>query len=126
MTFRVDNNGNISMTQGDSGKLVISGIDTYKNYKVYFAVQNKNRNPVGTEISLNSLNSPIVVFSLTSDYTNLFTVDSNKEYEIYYYGIKICDLEDNSEDTLNIMSNEIGAKNTITVFPKKVEGLVNG
>ena len=42
MAFTVDENGNISLVQGDSGTLVVDGIDTDKNYTVYLGIQDKN------------------------------------------------------------------------------------
>lgn len=56
--------------------------------------------------------------------TDLLTVSKSNETETYYFGIKICDKLGN-EDTLVIGNNEIGDNNTITVYPKKVEG-ING
>ena len=35
MAFTIDNNGNITMIQGDSGSLVITGLDSKENYKVF-------------------------------------------------------------------------------------------
>ena len=49
------------------------------------------------------------------------TVPKNETCEIYYYGIKQC-YDNGYEDTFIIGSNDIGYQNTITVFPKKVEG----
>lgn len=122
MAFIVDENGNISLIQGDSGTLVVDGIDTDKNYTVYFGIQDKNRNPIGSELYVNSNNLASVVFSLTGDYTDLLKVGKNENAAIYYYGIKVCDSEAQLEDTL-MVSGEIGSLNTITVYPKKVEGI---
>lgn len=123
MAFKIDKNANISMIQGDSGTLVIEGLNTEKNYTVYLAVQNKNREPVGNELSLSSNNSSSVIFHLTGSYTDAFIVPKGESCAIYYYGIKICDSTDNSEDTLILGNGEIGELNTITVYPKKVEGV---
>ncbi len=123
MAFQVDKNGNISLVQGDSGQLVIDGISTDKNYTVYFAVQDKNRKPVGDEIYVSSNNYASVVFYITGDFTDLLTVGKNENCAVYYYGIKICDSESDLEDTLILGENDIGSINTITVYPKKVEGI---
>ena len=122
MAFIVDENGNISLIQGDSGTLVVEGIKTDKNYTVYFAVQDKNRKPIGSEIFVNSNNYSSVVFSLTGDFTDLLTVNKNETATTYYYGIKVCDSNNQIEDTL-LVSGDIGSVNTITVYPKKVEGI---
>lgn len=38
MAFNIDENGNITLIQGDSGSLVINGLKTDKNYTVFFAI----------------------------------------------------------------------------------------
>jgi len=122
MAFTVDENGNISLVQGDSGTLVVDGIDTDKNYTVYLGIQDKNRTPVGSELYVNSNNLSSVVFTLTGDFTDLLAVGKNENAAIYYYGIKVCDSESQLEDTL-LISGDIGSLNSITVYPKKVEGI---
>ena len=123
MAFKVDEEGNISLVQGDSGFLTITGIDTGKNYKIYFAIQDENRKPVGNEISVNSNNQSSVVFQLTGDFTNLMTVGKNVPFATYYYGIKVCDSTSQIENTLILGNGDIGSLNSITVYPKKVEGI---
>ena len=122
MAFQIDDNGNIALIQGDSGTIVVEGINTARNYTVYFGVRDKNRNPVGNEIFVNSNYSSTVVFHLTGNFTDLLTVNKNENYAVYYYGIKLCDAENALEDTLILDNDELGGINTITVYPKKVEG----
>ena len=50
MAFKVDENGNITMVQGDTGRLVVNGLNTDKNYTIYFAIQDEKRRPVGNEV----------------------------------------------------------------------------
>lgn len=121
MAFKIDENGNITLIQGDSGTLYINGLNTDKNYIIYLAIQDKNRQPVGSELYVNSNKASSVVFELTGEYTDLMTVPKNETFETYYYGIKQCS-DDGLENTLLIGNSEIGYQNTITVFPKKVEG----
>ena len=122
MAFQIDDKGNITLIQGDSGTIVVEGINTARNYTVYFGVKDKNRNPVGNEIFVNSNNSSTVVFQLTGSFTDLLTVNKNENYATYYYGIKLCDSENSLEETLILDNDEIGGIDTITVYPKKVEG----
>lgn len=123
MALIVDNNGNITLVQGDSGDIAIDGIETDKNYRVFFAIQDENRKPVGNEVFIDSDFKSSVILNLPSILTDLLTVNKNEEYAEYYYGIKVCDLESNFEDTLVLGNNDIGDLNTITVYPKKVEGI---
>ena len=121
MAFRIDENGNITMVQGDTGRLVVNGLNTDKNYTVYFAIQDENRRPVGNEVNVESNMQPTVVFELASQLTDLLKVAEDEETHTYYYGVKTCTAE-GFEDTLSIGGSDMGDKNTITVYPKKVEG----
>ena len=122
MAFFVDKNGNITLIQGDSGSLKIKGLNTDKNYTIYLAIKDRNRNPIGHELSLNSNFNNTVVFEFTPDFTDLLKVNKNELYTIYFYGIKVCSESDQFEDTLLLGNSDIHSVNTITVFPKKVEG----
>jgi len=121
MTLNIDENGTIFIHQGDSGEVVISGLDTTKNYSVYFAVKNNKRETVGDELCVSSNYQPSVTFFLSADFTDLFTVPPEEDSAIYYYGIKLCE-GDSVEDTLFIANSGYGQMNYIIVFPKIVEG----
>lgn len=121
MAFRIDENGNITIVQGDTGHLVVNGLNTDQNYTVYFAIQDENRRLVGNEINIESNMQPTVVFELASQLTDLLEVAEDEETRTYYYGVKTC-TADGFEDTLTIGSGDIGDRNTITVYPRKVEG----
>lgn len=125
MAFFIDNNGNITLVQGDSGEISLNGIPTDRNYIVYFAIQNENRETVGSEIFVNSNKSASVVIALPAALTDLLEVGRGEEYTEYYYGVKICFPSDGLEDTLLLGNSKIGDLNTITVYPKKVEGTTN-
>lgn len=122
MALKIDNDGNITMIQGDTGRLVIDGLITDQNYDVYLAIQDENRRPIGNELSVKSNSQPIVVFELSSDLTDLLKVGQDEETHEYYYGIKTC-TADGFEDTVIIGNGKMGDINTITVYPKKVEGI---
>lgn len=123
MAYLVDTNGNITMTQGDSIELVINGIPTDQNYKVFFAAQNEERTPIGNEIMVESYGASSVVIKLEGNYTKQLTVNEDSKSQRYYYGIKICSDTDNTEETLLLGDSVIGGLNTITVYPMKVEGI---
>ena len=118
----IDNDGTITLYQGDSGELVISGLDSKKNYNVYFAIQDDNRKLIGEELQVEVSNSDTVTFILTPEYTDLLVVPPNRPYKIYYYGIKICESNTAFEDTLLIADTAMGDVNRIIVYPRKVRG----
>ena len=122
MSLILDSDGTISLYQGDSGEIVISGLDDSKSYTLYFAIQDKNRNLVGEELQVSVSNSTYVTFVLTPEYTDLLTLPKNKPYETYYYGIKACEAESSKEDTLFIADNTYGDLNVVIVYPRKVKG----
>ena len=68
MSLIVDNDGTISLYQGDSGELVIYGLDESKNYTVYLAVQDKNREMIGEELQVSVNNSDSVTFVFTPEF----------------------------------------------------------
>lgn len=122
MSLIIDKDGTISLYQGDSGELVISGLDTDKNYTVFFAIQDSNRKLIGEELQVAVTNSDTVTFILTPEYTDLLTVPKNKPYEIYFYGIKACETDKNIENTMFVSDNAYGDLNRIIVYPCKVRG----
>lgn len=123
MGYEIDDKGNIKLRQGDSMELVIDGIPTDQNYKVFFAAQNEERVPIGNELEFYSLGQSFVVIKLLGNYTNQFTVDEDKKTQKYYYGVKICSEIDETEQTLALGDSSMDNLNTITVYPRKVEGI---
>ncbi|MBQ7125543.1 hypothetical protein IJO12_00485 [bacterium] len=126
MSLIVENDGTISLYQGDSGEIVISGLDSAKSYTVYFAVEDSARNLIGKEIQVSISNSDTVTFVLTAEYTDLLKVPKGKPYEIYFYGIKACENNTINEDTLFVADTTYGDLNRIIVYPRKVRGNSNG
>ena len=123
MAFFIDDEGNITLVQGDDGDITFDGIPTDRNYEVFFAIQDDKRRPIGDEVSVMSNNMSSVVISVPSTLTDLLTVKAGQDTAEYYYGVKICDEATGLEDTMILGNNEIGDLNTITVYPRKVKGL---
>lgn len=126
MSLIIDSEGTISLYQGDSGELVVSGLDSEKSYIVCFAIQDKNRNLIGEELQVAVTKSDTVTIVLTPEYTDLLTVPNNKPYEIYFYGIKACEKDENIENTMFVADTTYGDLNRILVYPRKVKGIYNG
>ncbi len=124
--LHIDDEGTIFLYQGDSGELVLNGLNKDLNCTVYFAVQDENRNPVGSELQVSSGSSEDVMFVLTPEFTDLLTVPKNKPYKVYYYGLKVCMNNSSTEDTLFISNGTYGTLNKIVVYPRKVKGVTDG
>jgi hypothetical protein len=118
----IDEKGNIFLRQGDTFELVLDDINDDQNYRVFFAVQDAERNPVGNEIEVETKGSSNVTIFLDAGLTDLFTVEEGAKSQIYYYGIKMCSTAsiNQTETTLILGDSEI---NTITVYPRKVKGV---
>ena len=123
MSLIIDNNGTISLYQGDSGEIVIYGLDSEKSYTVCFAIQDSKRNLIGEELQVAVTNSDNVTFVLTPEYTDLLEVPKNKPFETYFYGIKACETDTSKEDTLFIAQNTYGDLSRIIVYPRLVKGV---
>lgn len=123
MGYEVLENGDIEIVQGDSFELALNGIATDQNYKMYFAIQDADRNPIGQEIMVESNKASTVVIKVVGNYTDLLTVEEGAKYAIYYYGVKQCSEKDNTEDTLLVGGKKMGEVNTIKVFPRKAKGI---
>lgn len=123
MAYIVKETGEITLVQGDSIDIVVNGLPTDQNYKLYFAAQDGERNPVGSEIVIDTFRNSSATIRLLGDYTNNFIVDEDRKSQVYYYGLKLCTEDGNVEDTLLLGNSSIGGLNTITVYPKKVEGV---
>jgi len=126
MAFFIDDNGNITLIQGDSGVLTVNGLPTDKSYTVYFAIKNANRQTVGSELSIEANGLDSVQFAIGASLTDLLTVPNGEESAEYYYGIKICTTDAitniETEETLLLGNLDISEMNTVTVYPKRVEG----
>jgi len=120
MAINVDENGTITLIQGDSGELNISGFNNKINYDVYLAIKDTEGNPIIKELNAKSNFSDTVIFVLTSDITNMLTVPANKDFEIYNYGIKCCSTSLNLEDTLIVANGDYETLNQMIVYPKHI------
>lgn len=118
---KIDEKGNITLRQGDSFELVLNGLPDDQNYKVFFAVQDAERNPIGNEIEVETKGATSTTVFLTAGLTDLFEVGEDVSSQIYYYGVKICSTESANQIETTLVLGEAD-NNTITVYPRKVKG----
>lgn len=90
---------------------------------MYFAIYNSKRKILGDEVKLETHKASAVLLTIPATLTDLLKVPIGKDCEEYYYGIKLCDSTTGEEDTCVIDDADIGDLNTITVYPKKCEGI---
>lgn len=127
MAFIVDEEtGDITLVQGDSGKLIVEGLPTDKNYTVYFSVYDDKRKPVASEVFMSTSGSSIVTLVIPAELTDLLKVPQGEDSSEYYYGLKLCHEDSGLEDTLSIGDKNPWDLKTMTVYPKQVEGTTNG
>jgi len=115
--------GNITIRQGDSAEITITGIPDDREYDVYFSMYDSNRN-----ILFKLKENPVdreVTFKITPKLSNLLTVPSGQKTALYYWGVKRCYESDNFEDTLLVGDKGVADLNKVTVYPLIVEGAEN-
>jgi hypothetical protein len=119
---KIDEKGNITLRQGDSFELVLNGLPVDQNYKVFFAVQDKERTPIGNEVEVETKGASSVTVFLTAGLTDLLVVEEGAMSQVYYYGVKICSTESPNQRETTLVLGEAD-NNTITVYPLKVKGV---
>jgi hypothetical protein len=119
---KIDEKGNITLRQGDTFELVLNGLPTDQNYKVFFAVQDKERTPIGNEVEVETKRASSVTVFLAADLTDLLVVEEGSMSQVYYYGVKICSTESLNQTETTLVLGEAD-NNTITVYPRKVKGV---
>lgn len=124
MAYIIDENGNITCYQGDTIKLPITGIDTAYNYTLCLQIRDENHKVMGQEQAVLTNRLPDIIFIIPAALTDTLTVPNGQETETYYYGVKLVK-NTGEEDTLFLGSNtDFDTENTITVYPKKVDGQI--
>lgn len=128
--------GNITLRQGDNGEYTLEDIPNNYLYMAYFGVHDDKRKKIGTEIikEIDQVNKR-VTFKLSPSFTDQLVVKDNEETATYFFDVKLAykEVDDDGnvivdiEDTLILGDKTAEEKNTITVYPKTVEGgIING
>ena len=63
-----------------------------------------------------------ITLEFSPEYSDQFNVPKEESNATYYFGIKQCSEIGGIERTLILGNKDYGALNTITVYPKQVEG----
>jgi hypothetical protein len=121
MALEINEDGSIDIYQGDSGSIFVHNLNKDKNYKVYLGVQDKKRNFVFEKtIEANSVEF-VEIKILPSD-SQLLTVPLNKNFETYYYGVKLEEIGTTNSDTMFISNGTYGDLTEMRVYPKQAKG----
>ncbi|MBR5012841.1 MAG: hypothetical protein IKY15_02765 [Clostridia bacterium] len=121
MALYIYEDGSIDIYQGDSGSIFVHNLNKDKNYKVYLGVQDKKRNFVFEKtIEANSVEFAEIKILPTD--SQLLTVPLNKNFETYYYGVKVEEVGTTNSDTMFISNSTYGDLTEMRVYPKKAKG----
>lgn len=121
MALDIYEDGSIDIYQGDSGSIFVHNLNKDKNYKVYLGVQDKKRNFVFEKtIEANSIE--FVEIKILPTDSQLLTVPINKNFETYYYGVKVEEVGTTNSDTMFISNGTYGDLTEMRVYPKKAKG----
>lgn len=134
MSIYKKNATDLEMYCGDSGKLKIVGIPTTKNYHIHLEVIRAKDGVVVLQKMVESHSQDFVIFEINPEDSNKFTVTDINTPETYYWSVKMCDPEENTEDTI-IPKTSVDSETGTAVFAKPyklivrykmVEGCENG
>lgn len=134
MSIYKKNDTDLEMYCGDSGKLKIVKLPTKKNYHIHLEVLRAKDGEIVLRKMVESNFKDSVLFEITPEDSNKFTVEDINTPETYYWSVKMCDPEDNTEDTI-IPKTVVDPKTGTAVFAKPyklivryklVEGCENG
>lgn len=128
MIYWDETTGNGITYQGDTGLLLVTGLDPTQAYTMHFAVQNSRRKIMG-EQSISTFGFTDCEIHIPTSITDKLIVPLSREYEDYYWFLKVCkqasETEPEIEDTLFIGDSTFGDKKILRVYPKGAEGIVN-
>lgn len=121
MALEINEDGSIDIYQGDSGSIFVHNLNKDKNYKVYLGVQDKKRNFV-FEKTIEANSVEFVEIKILPTDSQLLTVPINKNFETYYYGVKVEEVGTTNSDTMFISNGTYGDLTEMRVYPKKAKG----
>lgn len=78
----------IEFNQGDDYEFNLSGFNPDNNYKVYIQFFDEDGNFVGNQLETTSNYSETVPIRLLASFTDLLTVPTGEDYQLYYMGGK--------------------------------------
>lgn len=121
MSIIIEPDLTMKIVQGDTGAFTIPNIPEDANYFVYFEIRDRNGRKVGKDLMVESLFRPRVTFFMDAALSDKLKVPVGHSFDIYYYGIKLCNPDTHAEETVTLSSN-YGDRHRICVYPKQVEG----
>lgn len=121
MALEINEDGSIDIYQGDSGSIFVHNLNKDKNYKVYLGVQDKKRNFV-FEKTIEANSVEFVEIKILPTDSQLLTIPLNKNFETYYYGVKVEEVGTTNSDTMFISNGTYGDLTEMRVYPKKAKG----
>lgn len=121
MALEINEDGSIDIYQGDSGSIFVHNLNKDKNYKVYMGVQDKKRNFI-FEKNIEANGVEFVEIKIFPSDSQLLTIPLNKNFETYYYGVKVEEVGTTNSDTMFISNGTYGDLTEMRVYPKKAKG----
>lgn len=121
MALDIYEDSSIDIYQGDSGSIFVHNLNKDKNYKVYLGVQDKKRSFI-FEKTIEANSVEFVEIKILPTDSQLLTVPINKNFETYYYGVKVEEVGTTNSDTMFISNGTYGDLTEMRVYPKKAKG----
>lgn len=116
--------GNITTVVGDDIIFDVNNIPTDLNYTLFIRVYDKNNNTIIPDIPFDCNFNDTVTVTIPHSYTDLVNIPTGKKFVKYFYGMKVCNIENQVEHTQTVDGLPLDEETTITFMRKRAEGYI--
>lgn len=116
------NEGNITTVVGDDIIFDVNNIPTDLDYTLFIRVYDKNNNTIIPDLPFPCNYNDTVTVTIPHIYTDLVSIPLGKKSVKHFYGMKVCNIENQVEHTQTIDGLPLEEETTITFMRKRAEG----
>ena len=124
MSYIVEDDGTVKVYQGDTAQIPFYDIPTDKNYLFSLGIFDSAKRFIG-EFKYRTEKKDYLFVELPADFTDKLKVFRSFKFQVYFYGVKLSDVDTGMEDTCTVNNKEYGSLNRLVVYPKQSEGIIN-
>jgi hypothetical protein len=116
------NGGNITTVVGDDIIFDVNNIPTDLDYTLFVRVYDKENNTIIPDLPFPCNYNDTVTVIIPHIYTDLVSIPLGKKFVKHFYGMKVCNIENQVEHTQTIDGLPLDEETTITFMRKRAEG----
>lgn len=124
MSYIVEDDGTVKVYQGDTAQIPFYDIPNDKDYLFSLGIFDSAKRFIG-EFTKRTGKQEVLFIDIPASFTDKLKVFRSFKFQVYYYGVKLSDVETGREDTCTVNNKEYGSLNRLVVYPKQSEGLIN-